>query len=116
LPRTPDRVPGVAGVEFRTARQVGQPNAIGNLDTRNCYTVRYHPESKTYESWFSAPPPRSGNKESNTKANLPGDPSRNEVNVYGVILLFNEAGEVLDRKGNVVGKLVCYLSDECGSY
>jgi hypothetical protein len=37
-------------------------------------------------------------------------------NVYGIILGYNDVGEVLSHKGDVVGQLVCYFSDECGGF
>ena len=106
---------GRAEIQFRTAKNVNDPAAIGGLDTRNCYNVRYHPETKTYDSWYTIPP-GTGDPHPNTKEGLPGDPVNNEVNVYGVVLLFNEAGEVFNRKGEIVGQLVCYFSNECGGY
>ena len=110
FPKTGDRVSGVAEVQFRMAKQVNDPAAIGNLPTNLCYNVRYDPKSKTYLSWYT---PSSG---SNTKQGLPGDPSQQEINVYGVLLFFNEAGEILNHNGVAVGQLVCYLSNECGGY
>jgi T5SS/PEP-CTERM-associated repeat protein len=38
------------------------------------------------------------------------------VFVAEALLVFNEIGEVLNREGDVVGKLVCYLSNECGGF
>jgi hypothetical protein len=45
--------------------------------------------------------------------NLPGDPLQNEINVDGVLLPFNDAGEIFDHRGRITGTLVCYLSNEC---
>jgi hypothetical protein len=50
------------------------------------------------------------------KDNLPGDPTQDEINVFGVPFLFNDAGELFNRKGDRVGKLVCYLSNDCDSF
>jgi T5SS/PEP-CTERM-associated repeat protein len=38
------------------------------------------------------------------------------VFVAEALLVFNEIGEVLNSEGDVVGKLVCYLSNECGGF
>ena len=114
FPRAANKVSGIAEVQFRKAKQVNDPKAIGNLTTRFCYNVQFHPDTKTYESWYTVPPGEQSSH--NTKGGLPGDPSRNEINVYGIVLIFNSAGEVLNKNGETVGQLVCYLSNECGGY
>ena len=47
---------------------------------------------------------------------LPGSPAKRQINVDGVLLKFNRAGEVYEKRGRVAGTLVCYLSNECESY
>jgi hypothetical protein len=47
---------------------------------------------------------------------LPGDPNKHQINVDGALLLYNDAGEIYDRRGRVAGIMVCYLSNECEQY
>jgi hypothetical protein len=113
FPKAGNKVSGIAGVQFRNAKKINDPPAIGRLDTRFCYGVQYH-GNNVYETWLIPPP---GFPSANDPKNgLVGNPMKYEINVYGVLLLFNEAGEVLNRNGDVVGQLVCYLSNECGAY
>ena len=100
------------GVEFRYAKKVADPAAIGNLRTDACYAVRYTP-NVGYLGVRNFVKSGGG---SETKDKLPGNPLEYEINIYGVMLLFNEAGEVLNHRGKVVGTLVCYVSNECGGY
>lgn len=102
-------------VHLNKARQVNDPAARGNLNPRFCYTVVFDQKTKKYWSYYTSPPDIKENGP-NDKRNLPGDPNKNEINVYGVVLFFNDNGEVLDKKGNVIGDLVCYGSNECGRY
>lgn len=115
------RISGTVEVQFNKARSVNDPRSIGRLATNRCYQVIYHPGQTawvvqlpgSYESWFVT------NDENNpyvTRHNLPGDPRNWEINVLGVLLRFNDGGEVLNARGRVVGRLVCYFSDECGGY
>jgi hypothetical protein len=108
---------GLAVVQFQSARKINDPDAIGRLNTSVCYTVGYVAKTKTFVSWYSASPANhSSNSPTQVKTGLSGDPMRNEINVFGVILIFNQAGEVFNRKGDIVGQLVCYQSDECGGF
>jgi hypothetical protein len=75
-----------------------------------CYDQVYKPG----QGWMSYPDPSSGNGPPPVKQGLPGDPKNYIINVFGVQLLFNEGGEVLDHRGRVVGHLFCYYSNECG--
>lgn len=100
---------GKAIVQFSTFRQLNDPTAIGGLDPKACYMVWYVTRTKTWNSLKSTDP--------HTKSNLPGDPLENEINVHGVLFTFKEeGGEVLNTKGDAVGRLVCYLSDECAAF
>ena len=45
-----------------------------------------------------------------------GDPNSYQINVDRVLLRYNEAGEVYDRRGRIAGTMVCYLSNECEQY
>lgn len=106
------KTPGLVGVVFNKASAVNDPAAIGNLRTDVCYVVRYSREGtnnyygKGYFSYHhtkgSRGPPR-------IKKNLPGNPGEYEINVYGVVLLFNEGGQILDRRGRIVGQMICRL-------
>jgi hypothetical protein len=98
-----------AEVHFTTARKLKDyPAAIGGLNANVCYKVYYYTGRKTWSSYADSAPP--------TIEGLPGDPQENEINVYRVLFLFNDAGEIINRNGDVVGKLVCYFSNECGGY
>jgi hypothetical protein len=98
---------GKAEVQFTTFRKLNDPTAIGKLDPKTCYDVWYITKTKTYSGYAGGGPP--------TKQGLPGDPLQNEINVFGELFLFNDAsGEIINKKGDIVGKLVCYFSfDEC---
>ncbi|WP_141398669.1 hypothetical protein [Enterobacter sp. CC120223-11] len=50
------------------------------------------------------------------KEGLPGNPLDGEINVDGVILKFNDAGEVLNFDGIRVGQLQCFLQVDCSGY
>lgn len=115
MPPAGGKVSGVAGVQLTLARAVNDPAAINNLDPQNCYNVRYQRASKSYESWYTLPPGVSP-PGPNIIGGLSGDPLKNEINVYGVLMAFTDAGEVIDRNGNVVGQLVCFLTNECGGF
>src|SRR5687767_8249499 len=70
-----------ADVQFRYAKRVNDPAAIGNLRTDACYMTAYVPgegylSSQTFER----------NNRARYKERLPGDPSKYEINVYGVLL------------------------------
>ena len=114
--RLPGKAPSLMSVQFRFAKDVGNPD-IGGIPTNVCYTVRYvKPRERYYgEGFFSVPSTFPGDNPP-IRRDLPGDPRAFEVNVYGTILLFRNSGEVIDRRGRVVGVMVCYLSNECGGY
>lgn len=118
IPWVPQKRSAIAGVQFTTAKKVNDPDAIGHLRTDRCYGVAFNKTSvgnaypKGFQSWRNDP----NAKGSNMKTKLPGDPEKYEINVFGVILQYEESGDVIDRRGRVVGRLVCYLSDECGRY
>lgn len=130
------RVSGAVGVQFTKAKRVKDPKAIGNLATNRCYGVIYRratwkmpllpgihgekPKRKykkfsygTYESWFTS---GDENNPVVSRHNLPGNPENWEINVQGVLLRFNDGGELLNKRGKVVGRLVCYFSEDCGRY
>lgn len=110
----------VFGVEFRVAKKVNDPGAIGNLPTNACYEIIYIPVSKlkhpvgylSNRLWPQGKEPG----RPDLQEGLPGDPNRYQINVHGVKLLFNDHGEVLDHRGRPVGTLMCYTSNECGDY
>lgn len=123
IPSVRGHVTAAVGVQFTKAKRVNDPRAIGRLATNQCYNIIFHPgpwrvtrisdaellyrrTPGTYESFLGAP----------GKHGLRGDPWKFEINVHGVLLFFNEGGEVLNRRGRVVGRLVCYWSNECGGY
>lgn len=115
VPDQPKLLAGVADVQFRFAKTVNDPEAIGNLPTNVCYQIMYAKNRPAFygNGYFSSQP---GSGKANIMKDLPGNPVEYEINVHGVLLLFNEAGEVLNRRGRVVGSLVCYGSNECGGY
>lgn len=117
LPWEGGKPPAVASVVFRNAKALADPEAIGKLPTNACYLIIYLAESgkrgaKGYRSVRAAGPPPI------QMSPLPGDPEEYEINVHGVLLLFNEAGEVLDRRGRPVGNLICYIlhKPKCAAY
>jgi len=114
-------------VVFKMAKQVADPEAIGHLATNLCYTEIY--SSTPWWVWpqgfFSSAVPwvdpnrkttKNDPKVPAYKAGPPGDPNEYEINVYGVILQYTDAGTVLDKRGRPVGLLLCILTDECGQY
>lgn len=110
--------PTVIGVQFRWAKNLEKPRALGGIDPAACYTVSFDPQ-KGYGSSRTFGYSRKNKpeyKDDHRKAGLPGNPNRFEVNVDGVVLRFNEAGEIYDLRGRVVGTFVCYLSNECEPY
>ena len=106
LPRKDNMVSAVASVQFRWAKAYGDKEALGGVPTNRCYLTRFMPKV--------------GYKSSNgsrTLDGLPGNPLEYEVNVMGTIFLFDDAGRVYDRKGRVVGLLVCDIHPhKCASY
>lgn len=103
--------PHMVSVQLRYARKVNDPEARGGLNPKYCYTVFFDHKKGAYESYIT-----SGAGSAKTKTGLPGSPLNYEINVYGVLLLFNSAGEVIDKKGNVIGEMVCYGSNDCRKY
>jgi hypothetical protein len=101
---------GKAGVQFNNFRKLNDPTAIGKLDPKTCYNIWFITKTKTYSGYAGGGPP--------TKQGLPGDPLENEVNVFGELFLFNDkSGQIMNKKGDIVGQLVCYFSfDECAGY
>src|SRR5262245_35772673 len=74
----------MVGVHLNKARKINDPAARGNLDPRMCYTVYFDYNAKKYVSYYTTPDNSASGP--NTKSNLPGDPNKNEINVYGVLL------------------------------
>ncbi len=108
IPRTHNKRSAMASIHFTKAKLINDSKAIGNLRTDFCYTsyYNYNPAETTEKlGYFSYHHYKDGTA---TKSGLPGNPSEYEINVFGVILLFNEYGEVLNKKGQIVGELVCY--------
>lgn len=108
----PGKRSAMVGVQFRTAKRFKDPDAIGRLPTNVCYAVAYNRKNNRY----GAKPGFMSWRDSDERGGLPGDPQAYELNVHGVIFLYNEAGELIDRRGRIVGLMMCYLSDECSSY
>jgi hypothetical protein len=98
---------GKAIVHFDKYRQLNDPSAIGGLNPKICYGVYYVTRTKSWSGFADRPP---------SPAGLPGDPLDNEINVFGVLFTFNNKGELINTKGDVVGRLVCYLSNECEGF
>lgn len=108
-------VPGTIGngvtVEFAFfKKQGGDRAAIGGLSTKPCYTLYWLPQSRYGRpvGWESQA--HGHGQGPNRKSGLPGNPLLHELNVHGVRLLFNDAGEVMDWRARVVGRLSCYRS------
>lgn len=113
----PPNVGNSVGIEFTKAKAVNDPDAIGNLRTDVCYGAVYvrYPKGSYPLTGYSSHRNIDGAKGPDQKHGLPGDPKQYEINVYGTLLMFNDAGEVINRKGKPVGVLVCYLrsQDKC---
>ncbi|MHC2367432.1 hypothetical protein ACVIQT_002080 [Bradyrhizobium diazoefficiens] len=109
----------IAGVQFRFAKNISKDErALGGIDPAACYGVEYE-KGKGFSSWRSFGYARMYEprfKDQRKLSHLPGDPAANELNVDGLILRYNRAGDVLDLRGRRVGVLVCYLSNECDPY
>lgn len=111
-------------VEFRYAREINDPPAIGYLDRSVCYhLVAYgHDAPSGYKpGYFSFRAydygsHHDGPENLHPMDGLLGDPDNYEINIEGVLLTFNDAGEVIDRKGHRVGQLMCWWRNECGQY
>lgn len=107
------------GVEFRFAKELGDADAYGNISTDACYLVMNvtHPKNGYKKGFYALRTfERSRKKTADQMHGLPGNAKDWEINVYGTIFLFNNNGEVIDRRGRTVGLLVCYTSNECGKY
>lgn len=104
-----------------------EPAAARRPNPNNAYRAGYnshwiesHP--KQPRSYAPSPPADAGARAHisvgahYTVGALPGNPENYEINVLGVLLLFDEQGRVWDRRGNHVGRLVCYASNECGRF
>jgi hypothetical protein len=114
----PSRGASPVGVQFRYAKRLPDHDGLPGIDPASCYGVVYNPKSG-YESWRVYSYSRMYSPEYNDlqkRSFLPGNPARKEINVSGLILKFNKAGEVYDRRGRISGTLVCYLSNECEPY
>ena len=110
IPKKNGIVSSFVGLEFRTAKALNDKAAIDGLRTDVCYASRYVP-GQGYITW------RNGDKlNPNAKERMPGNPLDFEINVWGSIFLFDKHGQVLDKKGRVVGRLTCYVSNECSRY
>lgn len=124
FPWQPGRRTGIFGVQFRYAKIVGDRSALGTIDPAACYSVFYNlkpngSDPKGFGSSRAYSYDRMGRpeyKDNRIMHGLPGDPEQNEINVDGVTFQYNEAGEVYDTKGQKVGQLVCYMSNECEQY
>lgn len=85
--------------------------SIGNIEKGQCYTVNY----EGGEKWKASG--KIGGKKHHTSQSAGGsggDPLQNQLNVWGVRLSFNEAGEVtLDKDGALAGQLYCRIGNEC---
>lgn len=110
--KTPKRM---YGVEFRYAKLVGDPSAMGNIKTNVCYIGMYLPEKQVFDSNYLHPPPATADQNVH---DLPGNPDDHEVNIHGEIFLFDDNGVLFDRKGRAVGVLTCFVStsDHCAQF
>jgi hypothetical protein len=106
------------GVEFKMAKAVGDPEAIGHLATNMCYLVAYVTNTKGYVNqkgyYTSRASPNA--KGPDDMKGLEGDPQKFQINVYGVLLHFDNHGIIFDKRGHPVGILSCYNSDQCQNY
>lgn len=119
----PPKTPSIFSVEFRFAKAIGDPKAMGNLERRACYGMNYaKPGDKNYGPGYSSHRMYNygiggdGPASAHYQGGMSGDPARYEITIEGVVLTFNDAGEVLDRKGRVVGVMQCWSRNECEKY
>ncbi len=116
---TPGRNYVTAGVEFKYARNLQGRDGLGNIDPSACYTVTYSPKSGygSYRTFsYSRMYEPIYNDMHKRDSGLPGDPNKYQINVDGLLLRYNKAGEIYDKRGRVAGVLVCYLSNRCEGY
>jgi hypothetical protein len=108
------------GLEFRQAKAVNDPDAMGRLDSSACYEMirRFENGKPTFMSnrVYSYGTGHATSADSHTMEHLVADPLRYQINVEGIILLFDDAGQVYDHRGRVVGYLLCFISDGCEGY
>lgn len=95
---------------------------IGSVQPDKCYTILYKNGQgrppKGYSSSINVELDSSHPNFSllHAKDGLAGDPLKSEINIDGVILKFNDAGEVLNFDGVRVGQLQCYKQIDCSAY
>jgi hypothetical protein len=95
---------------------------IGNVRADKCYTLQYRNKASNPPHGYLSQINMMLNSDHpnfsllHAKEGLPGNPLDGEINVDGVLLKFNEAGEVLNLDGVRVGQLQCYLQVDCSMY
>ncbi len=84
---------------------------IGDLEKGRCYTITYFGKKR----WVASGRVRgSDGKDFRVATRHGGAPLRNQLNVWGAIFSFNEAGEVIYRKdGKLAGQMYCHIGNEC---
>ncbi|EUB96591.1 hypothetical protein PMI07_001490 [Rhizobium sp. CF080] len=123
VPDVPGRRAAFFGVQFRFAKNLTDRSGMGALDPAACYSVMFNKNRpkfangyESYRNWSYDRMNRPEYKQDNHRAALPGDPTQYELNVEGIMFLYNEAGEIFDTSSQKVGQLVCYTSNECERY
>jgi hypothetical protein len=131
------KVVALFSIHFDRANIVNDKAALPGIDPKACYVGSYNKGMpKSTDGYHIEPNWPAGSCEARdvsndvpTPGHFPdwsrdrdrqslgiGDPLKGQINVRGTMLTFRESGEVLNQKGQVVGKLVCYASNECGKY
>ncbi|WP_158743042.1 hypothetical protein [Acidisphaera sp. L21] len=121
-------------IQFDQAKKINDRAALPGIDPAACYFGSYTVGMQGMKDGFHFDliwPP--GHPMARAQANVmrdfqedlrrrqeaafaPGDPRSGTVNIRGLVLKYNEAGEVFNLKGQVVGRLVCYSDNECQKY
>ncbi|WP_223977239.1 hypothetical protein [Bradyrhizobium sp. RD5-C2] len=118
----PKKYSGVASVQFRTANDINDRIALPGIDPAACYGISYIRSSPDFPDGYQSMQawsyghPNIQPSDAHIMNGLPGDPRKYEINVNGLILRYDEGGRVFNLRGEFVGTLLCYRSNECERY
>jgi hypothetical protein len=101
------------------AKNLEPPRALDAIDPAACYAAKFDPktgfgEHRTFG--YSRMNSSEYNDLHSRESGLPGNPNKYQINVDGILFLYNDDGEIYDHRGRVAGTMVCYLSNECEQY
>lgn len=82
---------------------------VGDIQGGTCYTITFLGNG----NWSGAGKIR-GMRESKREVRQGGNPANYEINVWGAMFTYNEAGEVtLTADGQPAGQMYCHIGSEC---